>query len=127
MHLGLTGDIDTTSGVGPVIYAMAGPTRKHFIAQDYGADLAGIAIVLMCQSSSLNLKQRVKFVKNDRRLFVDVMLNLDEMCRLSPEDRKQAIGVRIVASLREVLRKYAFAQFDAERFLNDFTQWWSKG
>lgn len=103
-----------------------GPTRKHFIAQDYGADLPGIAIVLMCQSSSLNLKQRVKFAKNDRKLFVDVMLNLDEMCRLGPEDRKQVIGVRIIASLREVLKKYPFAQFDAERFLNDFTQWWSK-
>ena len=126
MYLGLTADYDSISGVGDVIDEMSEATKDYFRSRDYGAGSPAIAIVLMCQSPSLNLKQRLRFKKKENILYTDVMLSLDEMCRLSPKERERIIGIRIADTLREILKKYVFKQFDAERFLHDFNHWWKE-
>src|SRR5437868_6163106 len=97
-----------------------------FIRKDYGPDVAGVCVVLMCQRASLNLKQRVRFYKKDRQLYLDVMFDLAEMEGLDPDGRMLAVGQNVAAVTRATLAKYAFEQFDAERFLADFEQWWKR-
>lgn len=82
--------------------------------------------MLVCQRTSLKLKQRVKFRKKDKTLFMDVMLDLDEMRNLEPDVRTHTVGKHIVEAVQATLAKYSFAQFDSKRLLFDFEKWWQR-
>ena len=126
MRFIITGDTDSISGLGPLIYGVSGPARKHFVARDYGTGLLGVVVVLMCQDPNLKLKQRVRFAKTERKLYLDVMLGLEQMRRLDPKDRKQVVGERMLDEIRIFLKKYSFPEFDAERFLDELENWWGR-
>lgn len=51
MHLRITADCNSESGVGEVAGELSGPTRKHFVPKDYGGGLLGVVVVLTVPKS----------------------------------------------------------------------------
>lgn len=123
MYLRITGDIDSESGVGEVIYNMSGPTEDHFTTREYGAGSPDIAVILMCQNPALNLKRRVRFARKDNTLYLDVMLDLPAMKAAKPRARRQFIFRKIHDDVSEVIARYRLPDFDSERFLKDLKEW----
>jgi hypothetical protein len=123
MRFGITCDANQESGVGEVVFEVCGPTRKHFEPKDYGAGLSEIFIVLMCRNPELNFKRRLRLVKKDRVLYLDIMLDLHEMVPLEHEARKRIVGHWISEELPPILRKYAIPDFDDARFIDDMLDW----
>jgi hypothetical protein len=125
MHFRITGDTDIKSGIGPIIDRVSGPTRKHFQSNEYGTELGGIVVVLMCQDPKLNLKKRVKLDKNKKILYIDIMLNLPEMESATPQAREKVVYDQIVTEVPELVRKYKFKDFDESKFSKDLKLWFA--
>jgi hypothetical protein len=94
---------------------------RHFEIKNYGQDVRGIALVMMCRSPELMFKQRKRFSKADKKLFLDIMLDYDEMVK-SDDDfaRAKIIYNKISAELFTKLEKYKFRNFDLTGFKADF-------
>ena len=123
LHLRVTCDANEESGVGEVVNEISGPTRKHFATKYYGIGLLRIGVVLMCRNPELKLKQRLTFSKADKRLSMDVTLDLAQMRQADHEKRKRIISERLTEEIPAVVRKYSIADFDDARFADDLKSW----
>ena len=119
MNLRITCDANSESGVGIIIDEISGPTRKHFLPKAYGDGLKGIVIVLMCRNPDLNFKQRIRFSKKDKTLYMDVMLDLKQMIRAAHQDRKRTIINRLTDEVPIIIHKYSFPDFDEKHFVEE--------
>ncbi len=99
---------------------------RFFEEKDYGESVAEIGIILMCQDASLNLKQRIRFSKQEKKLSMDIMLDLEQMMQLDHESRRKIIAEKIVTEVPLVLRKYKFKDFDLPRFSKDLSDWFKQ-
>jgi len=123
MHLRITSDANAESGVGQVVDEISGPTRNHFARKQYGAGLLGVVVVLMCRNGALNFKRRVRFAKKDKTLFMDAMLDLDEMRQAEHGVRKRIVAERLTDEIPTVLHKHSIPDFDDARFIEDLKSW----
>ena len=123
MHLRITSDANVESGVGQVIDEISGPTRKHFESKDYGETLLGIVIVLMCRNPELNFVRRLRFARKEKTIFLDAMLDLEQMRHADHQHRKRIVVGQLMMEVPLVLRKYSVAGFDEVRFLEDMNNW----
>ena len=122
MHLRLTGDTSAESGLDP-IFSWSEPTRKYFVSKHYGNGLLGVVVVLMCQDPALNLKRRVRFSKKEKKLYLDIMLDLNQIRTASPSARKRFVVERLSSEIPELLKKYRFLDFDEAKFVDDLRSW----
>ena len=125
MHFRITADTNKESGVGEVVYELSGPTRQHFISQDYGSGLPCLCVVLMCRDPELAFKRRVRFSEKEQTLYMDVMLHLPDLIPLAHAERRRAIVQRLEQEIPEVLTKYEFRDFDQPRFESDLHDWFT--
>jgi hypothetical protein len=123
MHLRITGDIAAQSGLAQIIDDWSGLTRQHFVAKDYGNGLLGLVVVLMCQGQELNRKRRIRLSKKEKKLYLDVMLDLDEMRKVDQQVRKTIVAERLADDVPGGLRRYSIPDFDQVRFIEDFKSW----
>lgn len=123
MHIRITADANVESGVGEFVSEISGPTRKHFADKNYGAGLTGLVIVLMCRNPDFKFKQRIRLVKKEKILYMDIMLDLDEMKNTDNSFRKRIIVERIANEVPVVLTKYSISDFDEARFIGDLDNW----
>jgi hypothetical protein len=123
MDIRLVGDVAAESGAGPIIYGWSGPTRKHFLLRDFGPGLVGLGLVLVCQDSSLNLKRRIRFARKEKMLYIDIMLDLDQMRSANEEVRKQIVARQLSQEVPEVVSKYSIPDFDQVCFFEEFKKW----
>lgn len=123
MHLRITGDINAESGVAEVVYEISGPAATYFKANNYGGGLLGLVVVLMCRDPEINFKRRIRFSKKDKKLYMDIMLNLEQLKNAVHEIRKKTIAERIADEVPIVLRKYSIPDFDEARFVEDLKTW----
>ncbi|SRR6266581_3315421 len=100
--------------------------RRFFEDKDYGASVAEIGLILMCQRASLNLKQRIRFVKQKRDFSMDIMLDLEQMMQVDHESRRKIIAEKIATEVPLVLKKYKFKDFDLPRFSQDLSDWFKQ-
>lgn len=126
LHLRITCDANEESGVGEVVDEISGLTRKYFATKNYGTGILGIGVVLMCRNPELNFTQRLTFSKSDKRLSMDVMLDLDQMRRADHERRKRIVAERLVQEIPAVLRKYSIRNFNNACFVEDLESWFTK-
>ena len=126
MYFRITSDANQESGIGPVVDKLSGPTRAHFQSIDYGPGLQKIVVVLMCRNPEYDFKKRIRFLKNDQTLYMDVMLDLVEMVSLNHEERFLRVFKKLENDISEVLIKYNFSGFDRQRFVNDLCEWLNK-
>ena len=123
MRVTITGDLNSESGISKVVLEISGCTSKHFRPKVYGDGLVGICIVLMCRSAYLKFKRRIRMSKKEKKLYMDIMLDITQMIPLTHEMRRQIVIERISREVPEVLSKYDLADFDRGRFIDDFTKW----
>jgi hypothetical protein len=94
--------------------------QRHFAGRDYGDGIARLIIVLNCRDPELGHRQRVRFTKATRTLGIDIMLPLQAFTGVPHQSRRALIADALLAEIPRILRKYSIADFDQERFLNDF-------
>lgn len=126
MHIRITSDANDESGVGEVVDELSGPTRRHFSPKDYGSGLIGVVVVLMCRDPSLNFKRRVRFARKEKKLYMDVMLDLAYLVNVDHENRKKTIIERVLSEVPTTLHKYALKEFDETRFVQDLDSWFAE-
>ena len=85
--------------------------------------MLGLVVVLVCQDSELNLKRRIRLSKKEKKLYLDIMLDLDEMRQADQQVRKKYVAERLADEVPDVLRKYSISDFDKVRFIEDFKSW----
>jgi hypothetical protein len=127
MNLFITADHNVESGLTQVIVDIyrAG-YDKFFEVKNYGGGLSGIGIVLTCRNPALHFKRRIRFSKKNKRLSMDVMLDLDEMKSLTHEERRQLVVKRLAKEVPEIVTKYQIPDFNVDQFINDLTMWLDK-
>ncbi|TCV78148.1 hypothetical protein [Sulfurirhabdus autotrophica] len=124
MRLNILGDFDSESGVGQVLDALSDSGyRSYFQEKVYGTGLIGVTVIMMCQDPKLKLKRRVRLSKTDRKLYIDIMLDLLEMKGATPNKRKRIVVERLSKEVPEIVSKYKMDDFDGARFLDDFEIW----
>ena len=100
--------------------------ESYFEEQDYGASLEGITLVLICQNPNLNLKQRIRLSKKEKKLYADIMLDLNHFLTIDQSERTRIVVDKITSELPAILDKYKLADFDLVRFKADLNLWMSK-
>ena len=124
MRFNLTCDINHDSGIDKVMFRFSDLGLKpYFEERNYGDTLAGITIVLMCRDTKLNFKQRIRHAKKEKKLYMDIMLNYDQIVLLNQIQRERIVAEKMLTELPAVLRKYKFAQFDVAQFEADLGSW----
>lgn len=100
--------------------------RRFFLEQDYGTSLDGITLVLICQAPNLNLKQRIRFSKKEKNLYLDIMLDLPQFLTITQKEREEIIVDKIITEVPQVIAKYKFKDFELVRFEKDLKKWMRK-
>ncbi|WP_031457233.1 hypothetical protein [Flavobacterium chungangense] len=122
MDFGLTADINWESGVREVLNLI--PNREFsdfFYSKNYGIDLNDIFIVLMCRNSEYNFKQRIRFIKKEKALYMDIMLDFDLFLKITQEERNRIVFEKLIKEVPEIIAKYKFKNFDLDTFKQDWT------
>lgn len=124
MKLNLLSDTDWESRIDKVLDELSATGyRRLFESHNYGAGLAGIIVVFMCRDSSLHFKRRIRFVKREKMLYIDIMLNLDQMRQIEHLERKKIVARQLADELPTILRKYSIPNFEKVRFIEDLRNW----
>jgi hypothetical protein len=97
--------------------------RSLFEERDYGPGLRGLIVGFICRDPGLKFKRRIRFVKKEKNLYMDIMLSLDQMRHAKPDVRKRMILERLSEEVPTTLHKYVIPNFDAARFIADLNSW----
>ncbi len=92
---------------------------SYFEQLNYGAGLASLVVVLMCRNPELHHRQRIRFERSTRTLYLDVMFDLSEMTRLDHAGRRKVIAERVLAEVARILAARKLAEFDTAAFASD--------
>lgn len=100
--------------------------RRYFSEQDYGTSLDGITVVLMCQDPNLNLKQRIRLSKKEKKIYLDIMLDLPRFLDIAQKEREKIIVDKLIAEIPPIITKYKLEDFNLTKFETDLKNWMSK-
>jgi hypothetical protein len=124
MKLNVLADIDWESRVDQTLHSLSDLGYRDFFAEkDYGEGLLGVIVVFMCQDPGLHLKRRIRMVKKERRLYMDIMLDLPTMKAADPALRQRIVAERLLKEVPEVVSRYKIDDFESARFISDIEQW----
>jgi hypothetical protein len=97
--------------------------REIFASRNYGSGLSALIIILMCRNPELRFKQRIRFSKSDRTLYMDIMLDLNRMREATPESRRQIVIEKLATEVPSITTQRQIPEFDEKRFIADFREW----
>lgn len=121
MRFNISGDFDWESKIDQVLKAFSDDNyHSYFQERDYGTGLIGITVVFLCHDPALNLKRRIRLSKKEKKLYVDIMLDLPEMKSVDFTKKKMIISELLLKEIPEVISKYKIDDFDLQRFVEDF-------
>lgn len=100
--------------------------RSFFLEQDYGTSLVGITVVLMCQAPNLNLKQRIRLSKKEKKIYLDIMLDLPSFIEIAQKEREKIIVNKLISEIPPIITKYKLKDFDLAKFETDLENWMLK-
>ncbi|MCX2576358.1 hypothetical protein [Pedobacter sandarakinus] len=100
--------------------------KQYFSEQDYGSSLQGVTIVLMCQDPNLNLKKRIRFSKKEKKIYIDIMLDLNQFLKIDQKEREKIVVEKIIVEIPPIIAKYKFEDFNYIKFKADLQKWMSK-
>jgi hypothetical protein len=98
--------------------------KRFFLEQNYGTSLEGITVILICQN--LNLKQRIRFSKKEKKIYLDIMLDLKQFLNITQEEREKIIIESLILQIPPIISKYNFIDFNIVDFDKDLKNWMSK-
>ena len=115
----VSSDSDGRTGVLEAKHSFSDEIEAFFKPRSYGAGLNGVGIVLMCRDPRHEFKQRVRLSKAEKILDLDVMLDWNEMIHAG-SSRKAVILRTLRQTVRDVLERRKWKDFDVTQFLLDF-------
>ncbi|HRE57927.1 MAG TPA: hypothetical protein PLW09_08900 [Candidatus Kapabacteria bacterium] len=123
----VSGDAWWESNVAKVISSLSGTGYiPYFLEQNYGTSLENVFVVLMCREPEYNFKRRIRFVKKEKILYMDIMLDLPQFLTITQKEREKIIVDKIITEVPQVIAKYKFKDFDLVRFEKDLKKWMRK-
>jgi len=100
--------------------------RRFFLEQNYGSSLEGLTVVLMCQDPNLKLKQRIRLSKKERKIYLDIMLDLNQFMGLIQKEREKIIVEKLLSEIPPIIAKYKLEDFNVSKFEMDLQSQMSK-
>lgn len=120
MRFNLLSDANWESKVDKVLDSLSDFGYRDFFEQrNYGKSLDGITVILMCKNPKSNFKQRIRCSQKEKRLYLDIMLDLNEFTHIEQADREKIVARKLVTDLPPIIAKYKFPDFDLTRFESD--------
>lgn len=120
MRFFITSDSYWEAKVESVIDAIDETGYKQFFSeQNYGSSLEGITVVLMCQDPNLELKQRIRYSKKEKKIYLDIMLDLNQILSLDQKSKKRIIAQKLISEIPPIISKYKLDDFNLDKFKND--------
>ena len=120
---------DTSSNSG-VLVAKQQITSNGFYqfieSKDYGNDLSGIVVVLMCYEPEIEIKQRIRFSKKEKKIYMDIILDYHEFVSMTNEQRIYSICQKLLEKMPPIIKKYKFSDFDLDKFMNNLSYWFKE-
>lgn len=124
MYIFITGDYNVESKVNEVLNRLYDlKIDEYFSKQDYCGELYGFSLVLMCRDKIHNFTQRKRYDKKERKIRMDIMLDLEEFIKIDSSERERIVAQKLVEELPLALAKYKFKNFDLPRFTEDLRSW----
>jgi len=100
--------------------------RKYFEEKDYGDEVDGITVVLMCQDPALNLKQRIRRSKKEKKIYIDIMLDMNQFIGLDQNQREKIVAEKLISEVPPIISKYKMQGFDLPKFEGDLKKFFAK-
>ncbi|WP_154668129.1 hypothetical protein [Pseudoduganella violaceinigra] len=127
MRLNILADAEWDSGVGCVLDWLS--TTEYwtlFQKRSYGAGLDGVSIFLICRNPEYGFKRRIRHSKKEKKIYIDVMLDLNEIATTTPAERRFKILSKLRLEVPEVIGRYKIDGFNSRLFLSDFEEKFSE-
>jgi hypothetical protein len=123
MRFNILGDIEWESKLDSVLdWLTSCEYRDFFQARDYGDGLSGISAFLICRKPELNFKRRIRFSRNEKKIYLDIMFDYSATVAATADERRMKVLEELLREVPAVIRKYKIPNFDADRFLSDFAE-----
>lgn len=120
----LLSDADSESGI---LFAKQKITsngfNKYITSENYGSDLNGVVIILVCRKPEIILKKRLRLSKKEKMLYMDIMLDYDLFNNMEFEQRVTQICKTLLVELSQVLKKYKFEDFKSDKLIINLENW----
>jgi hypothetical protein len=127
MRFNILGDYTASSGVGIVLDNLTDKKyREFFQGKNYSQEIENITVVIMCQNPALELKQRIRFSKKEKKIYLDIMLDLSLISSMSYLQKETYIIERIVKEVPIIIEKYKIKDFNLVQFNTDLQEALSK-
>jgi hypothetical protein len=97
--------------------------NKYITSENYGSDLNGIVIILMCRKPEIVFKKRLRLSKKEKVLYMDIMLDYDLFNNMAFEQRITQICKTLLVELSQVLKKYKFQDFKSDELIKKLENW----
>ncbi len=97
--------------------------NKYITSENYGSDLNGIVIILMCRKPEIVFKKRLRLSKKEKVLYMDIMLDYDLFNNMTFEQRITQICKTLLVELSQVLKKYKFQDFKSDELRKKLENW----
>ena len=124
MRFNLLSDADWDSKVDKVLNSFSElGYRRFFDEKDYGDAIKGITVIFMCRNPELRFKRRIRYSREEKRIYLDIMLDLNQFRQIEQKNREKIITQRLLSEIPPVVAKYKFNDFDLLTFTNDLKQW----
>jgi len=94
--------------------------KLFFYKKNYGGSVNKIAIILMCREPQLKFKQRIRFLKQEKILYMDIMLDYYKFMDVDQKTRERQVAEKLIAEVPAIIAKYKFPDFDLPKFEKDF-------
>jgi hypothetical protein len=113
MRFNILCDADWEAKVDEVLHYLSSlGYRRFFEERNYGDSLEGIIIDLICQDPELKLKQRIRYSKKEKKLYIDLMLDLLQFKQIDQVQRNKIVTDKIINEVPSIIAKYKFANFE---------------
>lgn len=127
MRFNILSDSDWEAKIDKVTdYLLDSGYRRFFEDKNYGNSLDGITIVLMCTGHEQNLKQRIRYSRKEKKVYMDIMLDLNQFKRIDQQERTQIVVDKLLNEVIPIIKKYKFEDFDKPKFEDDFNKFFIK-
>jgi len=127
MKFFITSDADKETGLSEIIYEInRSPMDDFFVDRFYDDSGIEMAVILMGRDPQWNFKQRIRFVKKENCLYIDLMFDWQTMVDADHVSRKRIVAEKIVTEVPPIVAKKKFKDFDLPRFSRDLRTWFEE-
>ena len=124
MRFNLLSDADWDSKIDKVLDRFSDfGYRRLFEEKNYGDSLVGITVVFMCRNPEHNFKQRIRYSKKEKKVYLDIMLDLNHFRQIDQGEKELILAQRLVSEIPPIIAKYKFPDFNLPKFETDLKQW----